>query len=83
MLIFSPTCLGSFSLYLNFQGAESLWHSLKCQFQALSLEIMIQWNYSEVQESRFSTDTPRVLTLRNTTLWVGNDVMRELLITQS
>ena len=83
MLIFSPTCLGSFSLYLNLQGAESLWHSLKCQFQALSLEIMIQWNYSELQESRFSTDTPGVLTLRNTTLWVGNDVMRELLITQS
>ena len=66
MLIFSPTCLGSFSLYLNLQGAESLWHSLKCQFQALSLEIMIQWNYSELQESRFSTDTPGVLTLRNT-----------------
>lgn len=44
---------------------------------------MIQWNYNEVQESRLSTDTPSVLTLRNTTLRVGNDVMRELLITQS
>lgn len=44
---------------------------------------MIQWNYNEIQESRFSTDTPGVLTLRNTTVRVGNDVMRELLVTQS
>lgn len=57
-----------------------LWNA---KFQALSLEIMIQWNYNEIQESRFSTDTPGVLTLRNTTVRVGNDVMRELLITQS
>lgn len=48
MLSFSPTCLGSFSLYLNFQRAESLWHSLKCQIPGFILRdydsVELQWN---------------------------------------